>query len=377
MTATPETWDDVGTLRLEVNSISQKVIDVQEGLTVFHGLNDLQLQKLRDEMLAHNAALIGREQRKERLKTSALLGCFLVLQIFILCVNSGASSGLVEKLYPAAWKTHVDDTEASEAKRIQQNSVVENSQRLKHRPVNDATQEVELVTEVHMHEEDPKDNRTKTILTFGKELVSEQIKMNARAEDQLPEVEVPTVQDPQPLPDAESLVQSSAEDQEDSNEHAFQQFSHGWFWVCFPAGDLEWSLQKYTPIFEEFARSQKWKVNAYCWLRATKLLHEERLCDDPEKITFGVEMEKKTTVVTDNKNALSINGEMPKHSAFDDCVDFLRRPESKALFEMQSPSRFHQTFPPDQDIQASLVKEFLNDVHSGKIRQIPHGKGDL
>lgn len=364
--------------------------------------------------------------------TCVLLACVVVLQVLILC--TGSSSEFAQRLYTAQWKAHVHDIEVAEtstllslteaSKEIKSNIVVENIQQLKQRPVNDVSTkesgEEELVAKEQTEEEEHAGGTTKTMIssrwqgakahevemekrhTFGKEFEQKQTKMNQTAESevegQTPELETPTAQHPQSSTDAEGLVRkqtqekiakSFEEDRRDGREDPFettsnkmlQQYSHGFFWVCFPARDLERNLQKYTPVFEEFARSQKWKVNAYCWLNTRKLtpqmLYEERLCDDLEKITFGVEMEKKSAAVSDTKDALSLSREMPNGSSFDDCMDVVKRPESKALFEMKSPARFRQTFPTDQDIQVSLIKEFLNDVHYGKIRQIAPGKGDL
>lgn len=81
MTSTPESWDDVGCLRLQVDCVSQKVEDVQTGLAV--------VQKLKDEVA--RLQMQEREQRKERYQmkicsiiAAFLFSCVLAVQIFMI-----------------------------------------------------------------------------------------------------------------------------------------------------------------------------------------------------------------------------------------------------------------------------------------------------
>lgn len=232
----------------------------------------------------------------------------------------------------------------------------------------------------HWHEKEVQESEMEKSHTSKTELDEKQVKVNHtvehEVEGQIPDVGALTAQHPQDLRD-------SSEDPFQSMSNAMlQQFRHGFFWVCFPARDLEMGLWKYTPIFQEFA-FEEWKVNAHCWLNTRLLspqrfvlLYEERLCDDLQTITFGVEMEQ-NTADADIKDTRASHYDLPSRSSFDECMEVVKRPESKALFEMKSPARFQQTFPPDQDIKASLIKDFLYDVYHGKIRQITPGKGDL
>jgi len=391
-------------------------------MNTFHSLNNLQLeqleQKLREE-IAQNATLI-REQRKERFNTKVcniltcvLLGCVVLLQVCIM--STGMSSGLAQMLSAAPQKTHVDDIEASEAskasashsvtqasKDMQRNSIVKNGQQLKQKAVKHAvaqgSPEAEMVAEERTWAEQETDNKTETTtINHGHakeaqeaetekshasrtELKEKQVKVNHTlehgVEGQILDVGSLTAQHPQDLRDiSENPFQSMS-------NAMLQQFSHGFFWVYFPARDLETALRKYTPIFQDFA-FEEWKVNAHCWLdpriltpQRHALIYEERLCDDLKKITFGVEMEQ-NTADADTKDTRASYRDLPNRSSFDECMEVVNRPESKALLEMTISVRFQRTFPPDQHIEASLIKDFLHDVYRGKIRQIVPGKGDL
>lgn len=103
MTTTPESWDDVGCLRLQVDCLSHKVGDLEDrcishevedgpdirnlnrkGEPVFHGLLDSQLQKLRDKV-----ELQEQEQKNQRCLRdiiALLLGCVLALLFVIFMI---------------------------------------------------------------------------------------------------------------------------------------------------------------------------------------------------------------------------------------------------------------------------------------------------
>lgn len=162
-------------------------------------------------------------------------------------------------------------------------------------------------------------------------------------------------------------------------------FSFGVFWVCFPSNARARSKKKYAPVFIEVARSQKWPVYPFCHLdvthtldgtsKGTELFYEDHFCDDVDKITFVMQMEKRGDGVSNSKHASSPHGETPILSQFGECSDAMI--ESPAWFIMDSPAWFKRTFPPDQDIQASLVEEFLNDVYSSKVQEVTPPKRDL
>jgi hypothetical protein len=368
MTTTPESWDDVGSLRLEVNSISLKVQDVQAGLSDCHGLNDLQLQKLRQEIAQEIGQVMtvqSQEQTKERCKMKvciflmcALLVCVFMLQLFIIC--TGSSGELAQRLYKVARGTPADDFQfrAAEASTVLsvtkasneelKNQTVQNGLLLTRRPADDVTADENVEVELLTAEQNATDGAVPAMDVD---------------QPQNSTMSVHTQSD-------ETIVQSLDDDQ----------FSHGIFWVCFPPKDFKRNLRKYSSVFEKMARSQKWRINAYCWLDTRKappqVLYEERLCNDVEKVTFSLEMEKKSTSIADAKDSVTSPRDMPHRLSFDACTDLVWA-DSQALFEMKSPAKFQQVYPAGQDITASLVEEFIDDVHHGKIRQIVAGKRDL
>lgn len=133
-----------------------------------------------------------------------------------------------------------------------------------------------------------------------------------------------------------------------------QRSIHGVFWVCFPPKTLKQSVKKYASVFNEVASSPRWKIYPFCYLDTRDLdnKYKQHLCDDISKITFV--MEKSSAVASGNKHSTR-----PQHG-----TDFL------------SSWKFKRVFGPDQTIKASLVEDFLNDVHTGKLPEVM-ASGDL
>lgn len=111
MTSTPESWDDLGSLRLKVECISQKL-----------GLNNSELQELRDKVAFIDLHEQLKEQKHDRYQIkvcsiiiAVLLGCVLALQVFM--IYTGSASGLTG-LSDETWKTHPHDFKASEARNL-------------------------------------------------------------------------------------------------------------------------------------------------------------------------------------------------------------------------------------------------------------------
>jgi hypothetical protein len=137
-------------------------------------------------------------------------------------------------------------------------------------------------------------------------------------------------------------------------EEVMKRSEYGVFWVCFPSNAIKSYVEKYAPIFNKIATSRKWRMYPFVYLDTTRLdeKYNHHFCDDITKITFG--MEKTNDMVSGNQQ------------------------EAYFLSDGRHPeSYFRQEYPPDQDITTSVVEEFLNNVHSGKLRKIVFTKGDL
>lgn len=145
------------------------------------------------------------------------------------------------------------------------------------------------------------------------------------------------------------------------NTEVLERTDRGVFWVCFPPEILEQSIRKYASVFNEVARSPKWRVYPFSYLD-TKYLNQKydvHFCNDLTKITFV--LEKKS----DHPSKHS-SGPRDGTSA-DSLTDML----------VEQPAWFTRTLPSDQDIQESVVENFLEDVHSGKLQESRPPKRDL
>jgi len=156
--------------------------------------------------------------------------------------------------------------------------------------------------------------------------------------------------------------------------------SHGVVWVCFPAGTFQHDVEKYAPVFTEIARSQRWMVYPFCFVDTRKLEDDEygeHFCDNVKKLTFV--MEKSTsTPVSEVEDMYSSTSYIPAQTRFDECRHYMETsPEYFRPIKTSKQSVHRRTFQPDQDIQASVVEDFLNDVHSGKLPEVSPAKGDL
>lgn len=138
--------------------------------------------------------------------------------------------------------------------------------------------------------------------------------------------------------------------------------SPGVVWVCFPARTFEHDVKAYASAFIEVARSRRWMVYPFCFLDTRELDHgtySQHFCDDDNKVTFVMEKARRI----DKNQSSTARLEIPRQSRFDECMWF------KPL-TIHSPVFHRRMFPPDQEIQASLVEDFLYDVHSGRVPEI-------
>lgn len=108
MTTTPESWDDVGHLRLQVDCIAQKMEHQDRDRDAFQEKIVSELQKLRDEVVLMHAQ--EQEQKKETCQWKGgttiivfLFGCALAMHIF------------THRLPDDLGKPHLDIAKASNA----------------------------------------------------------------------------------------------------------------------------------------------------------------------------------------------------------------------------------------------------------------------
>jgi hypothetical protein len=149
-----------------------------------------------------------------------------------------------------------------------------------------------------------------------------------------------------------------------ASKEVLKRARHGMMWVCFPASALEQNVKTYAPVFNEVARSQKWRMYPFVYLDTRRIeRYFEHFCDDVEKITLV--MEKRSDVLSDNTNTSSRPAPSKSGRKW---VQFL-------VYE--SPEWFRRVLEPDQVIHAGMIEEFLNDIHSGKLPAIKIVKGDL
>lgn len=398
MTSTPESWDDVGSLRLKVDCVSQRI-----------GLNDSQLQKLRDEMMLIHAQE-QEQKKKERFQmkvcvvcsilAAVLFGCVLTLQIVMIW--SGLAPKLSQGLVHEAWKTHLDDFKASEVPNI--------TLLLTHT----VTPKLEVQGAQHIQSSTDAEGRTQIVAKRAEETPEDaQDKDSDEAEDhedgeQSRDEPVKKTRLSPPIDLRPSLPGDPAEGERHASINATQgkpssladrmwalpsftslpfkimsdkvaekqsTDSHAVFYVCFPPSTFEQNVKKYARVFNKVARHQKRMGYTFCYMD-TRLIDtdNDRFCHDLDKITFALEKS---------------NGEIPTDSRFQRCSEvyseyitytLMRSTQLDSLrpwFSGQSSGSFRRTFSPDQEIRVSLIEEFFHDVHSGKLQEALPLKRDL
>eukprot|EP00746_Dinoflagellata_sp_MGD_P013939 gnl/MRDRNA2_/MRDRNA2_130343_c0_seq1.p1 gnl/MRDRNA2_/MRDRNA2_130343_c0~~gnl/MRDRNA2_/MRDRNA2_130343_c0_seq1.p1 ORF type:complete len:418 (-),score=76.81 gnl/MRDRNA2_/MRDRNA2_130343_c0_seq1:11-1141(-) len=353
MTATPESWDDVGCLRLQVECISQKiqkVEDVQQGMTAFNSLSDWQLQKLKDEVVL----LAAKEnQKNERCQTRAILfgcflcstvtavlfGCVLTLQVFIINqMYAGSGPRLFQRLSNEVMKLN-DFSTSMASTLVQAEQAIQgkqgnssNDEKVGHKLREIADTKIEKVLSGHSRQE-----QALKLSTVWKVLADD---------DKSPE----QTQDSQVAPLLET-----------ASNKGLRQSSRVMFYVCFPSSAHEQYVKKFTSVFNEVARKSKWTVYPFCHLDIRKAGDwNEHLCNDAKKITFVLKTSRNVTS--------SEYMEVPSDVEFDDYLSMYNWfPE---WFSFESPMWFRRMYRPDQNIRVAEIEEFLNDVYSGKLQEV-------
>eukprot|EP00746_Dinoflagellata_sp_MGD_P017908 gnl/MRDRNA2_/MRDRNA2_141389_c0_seq1.p1 gnl/MRDRNA2_/MRDRNA2_141389_c0~~gnl/MRDRNA2_/MRDRNA2_141389_c0_seq1.p1 ORF type:complete len:399 (-),score=68.03 gnl/MRDRNA2_/MRDRNA2_141389_c0_seq1:126-1322(-) len=396
MTETPESWDDVGSLRLKVDSVSQKV-----------GLNDWQLQKLRDEMMRIHAQE-QEQKKKERFQMKAcfvtsiiaavLFGCVLTLQIVMIWSGSAPKSS--QGLLHEAWKPHLEDFKASEVTNI--------TLLLTHT----ATPRLEVQSALHLQSSADAKGRIQMVTQNTENIFEDLQDKDADDAEDHEDVEQsrdqpgkknrwsPTIDLRPSLPgdptEGETHASINATQDKPSSlaDHMWPSFaslpfkimgdkteekhsadSHAVFYVCFPPLTFEQNVKKYARVFKEVARRQKPMAYTFCYMDTRVIdIDDDRFCYDLEKISFVLEKS---------------SGESPSDFQFHECSEvyseyithtLMKSTQLDSLrpwFSNHASGSFRRTFPQDQEIQVSLIEEFLHDVHSGKLEEALPPKRDL
>eukprot|EP00746_Dinoflagellata_sp_MGD_P039571 gnl/MRDRNA2_/MRDRNA2_19549_c0_seq1.p1 gnl/MRDRNA2_/MRDRNA2_19549_c0~~gnl/MRDRNA2_/MRDRNA2_19549_c0_seq1.p1 ORF type:complete len:474 (+),score=89.81 gnl/MRDRNA2_/MRDRNA2_19549_c0_seq1:99-1520(+) len=473
MTSTPESWDDVGCLRLQVGCTSQVVEDLQ--------FNFSQFQKLSEEQILEQQKAI-RQIKLLLATTTGVCACVLVVLVMLCCTPhitllttfSESAPVLTSWLSDTARKMHRHEFKALEpitTPTMQRNNDtlwnlrnLRTIQQLKQTPINDAVLKhlqaaEELLQEHHHLEIENRGERAEKILSSlarlgeihvaAKEVPStswkgiennqsepkqttklqgssgQNIQSVARDEEHIQRVMKSFAEDseevregtegskethvdegdgrdkveafgehPVQKPGGNNLGAALSEGSAEGNQHAVikatpsssadhemstlpplpfqlmssfvpneeveQRSSHGLFWVCFPPSSLELNIKRYAQVFNEVAQSKEWRMYPFVYLDTRVLKrYGDHQCNDVNQITFV--MEKKSNSVSDSKR--SPTELSPDVWTFNS--------------NWYNPVWFKRVFRPDQVIQPSLVKKFLDDVHSGKLPQIRSAKGDL
>jgi len=416
MPDTPESWDDVGCLRLQVDCFSQSLEDVR--------LDVSELQKLKSQIVLIREDDQQRKKENCQLKvcviTSAVLfGCVLCLigcavALYVFTTHPGSAPRWIPRPSDEAWNAHLDNSNAVEETmpvavaqaNHDKTTGIPSSHQLKQQSESDAfatllheadhidrrVEEPKLALELEVRrsqhrqpstntggriqraaktlEEDSKDatessSESKNMVDVdaaGSRSLAVGEKREAIKETQ-DEPSSPVDPDMRALPGLPFQMLSWGHSE--ASEEVLKQAQHGLFWVCFPPSILEQNVKRYAPVFNEVAHSQKWQTHPFVYLDTRSLnFYHEHFCDDMEKTTFV--MQKASDAISNNKHASSQQGRIPNDFSVEWFVP-----------TGANPQWFRREFRPDQVIHASLVEEFLNDVHSGKLLEIIPAKGDL
>lgn len=378
MTATPESWDDVGSLRLQVECMHQKF-----------GINDSELQKLREKIELIDAE--GQEHKRERRRIQV---CGILISVFVACVfalqvlviyNSSASRS-TQKLVDEVRKSQADDMNASRlnvllpAPKRSKNKTW--SQKKWGKPGKLSKKKLSNSTKRKtMEQKEPQESNEKreldVVTASNMEASGSWKSIDGRKTDRL----------------GENITSSEATDDKLvlSGGKLLIRSSHAVFYVCFPEGNKEWYVKKYTPVFDEVTRSQTRMVYPFCYIDTTRSLNEvfdehvkfmvrllhlrlEQYCDDINQITFIMEKSKNEKLPS-NEHPSNPHGEIPSDSSFQNCEGQLM--QSPEWFRIESSAFFKRVFPAGHTIQATSIEEFIDDVYSGKLREVRPAKRDL
>lgn len=402
MTSTPESWDDVGSLRLQVDCISDKL-----------GMNDSQLQKLSDEFAlirAHLAKAQQQEEKKQRCQmhicgviTAVFLSCVLAPQIYMICTVSAPKSTVLDmnqnfqKLSDEVWKTFRDDLKASEAE-LKPSPEPEVQRGWRDQKFIDAAGRAERAagssTDGPNDSQEAGKDAIDNWFETGKNNADGEQSIKVPGEDkvQFPQINLTVVVSEassggekresikaihdQPSSLANQTMTLPSSSFQNMSPRALKRFNRGVFYVCFPSSALKTKAKKYAQVFQDVSHSRKWMVYPFCYIDAKNLneIYDERFCDEAQQMTFVLETSR-SDLDSSTKNASGPLNEIPIQSRFDSCLYMYSK--SPQWFSITSSVRFRRMFPPNQDVQASLVEEFLSDVYSGKLQEVVPFKRDL
>lgn len=124
MTSTPESWDDVGCLRLQVNSISNELArmhvreqDISHELVRMHLREEERKEERRYMKICHFVGIVT---------AVVLIGVVALQSIVIRSMHSGAASILSQRLADAAFQAHLHNIKDSEANFLMPATQVDN-----------------------------------------------------------------------------------------------------------------------------------------------------------------------------------------------------------------------------------------------------------
>lgn len=411
MTSTPESWDDVGCLRIQVDSISQKVedlVDFQQGQAASYGFHESQIQKLTDELKLIQAQQQEHEEEKCQMKlmiaqhqkekchikvcgiiTAVLLVLVIVvLALHILMAGNDLVPRLIHRLSDEPWKTHLGDFtfksfEAATASPVVLSPNVSSDLGL-HRP---GLSEVSVTSAQVLHEREPMNEvvakrQLEEAPFVDADLDKDDNDKGFKEAKQDGDAHQPGEElgDIQEAINAIQVKPSALTDDRLASPHtkfhSQSQQLYGIFWVCFPSSSWETHVKKYAPVFTNVAKN--WTMYPFCYLDTSMPeLYEEHFCDeaiDNKQIVFNMQKSRKYNIVGNQRiSSPKGSGEIPTNSWFNECGDLVIEPP--VTFKIESPVWFRRMFQLDEDIQTSLVEKFLNDVHSGHLPEFKPPKG--
>jgi hypothetical protein len=399
MTTTPEQWDDVGSLRLQVDCISNTVQHVQDAVAHLARLQAQESEK--------------REQEKEKCPTKAAM-CGLALCGVIMAFVFGFMLALltfgfplpISKIANAGFLSeqqsvdHHQNADGSLNNLMNSMKRHENWERLLTPNISIDSQE-----DAYNNENDTEIGVKVDVNVTNSETSLGLIRMAGTWRKKVKELpqEAPGALEDFPdsleedMDEAEGVQQATGEaknssgltqqtvesrgnqSQIDRQAHKVNRLrlrlqSRAAVWVCFPPETYQEKVKRYEGVFVKVARSRRWMVHPFCYLdtRVHDDIYGDHFCGDASQITFVMQKSREEIKVSGKKYAPV---KVPNQTKFNECMKYMTRyPES---FDYEHPVYHRRTFLPDQDINATLLEEFLYDAYSGKLPTMYPRKRDL
>lgn len=351
MTSTPERWDDVGSLRVQLDYISLQVHDVQKEQA---GLEVAQLRAVTEKL----EAVVHKQQKDMCHMKICIVATVIAIFLYVHLVSLNATSaisnssldqqsisteGIGGELPQQTLLDHVAPTKVANFDAeldIVASAVARDSSGVQKALEDDIAKAQALSysspsspQERHTGEEsksvvgDERDDGT--VMTKSKDNDDGNIETEAF---QLPVAALPQ----QTISSRIQLMEPVAFQELKSN--VLSKRLRGTFWVCFPPQQLVDNVSRYSSVFNAVAN--KWRQYAFVFLD-TRMLKE--IHDDVHLCAHG-----NTTYVLEQDNF-----------AFQDQEQHVTMLGQK----------FRKVLDPNSSIEINLVNNFLEDVHAGKINE--------